>query len=82
MRIMRKDIYEYIQKKKTLKSYLREQPIWYRTLTRNPEKLNDFELSSMHYYKQTIPHKVEKFQNSVQMASMMVHMFQTMKNMD
>ncbi|WP_096154757.1 YlbE-like family protein [Bacillus sp. FJAT-45066] len=79
---MRKEVFDYIQKKKTLQNFIREQPIWYRKLSRNPEILQDFELASMYHYKQTIPHKVQKFQDSVQMASMMVHMFHTMKNMD
>ena len=79
---MRKDVYEYIQSKKTLQLFLRDQPIWYRKLGRNPNSISDMEIAAMHYYKQTLPHKVEKFQNSIQMASMMVHMFQTMKHMD
>ncbi|WP_100333751.1 YlbE-like family protein [Bacillus alkalisoli] len=79
---MRKEVFDYIQKKKTLQNFIREQPIWYRKLSRNPEILQDLELASMYHYKQTIPHKVQKFQDSVQMASMMVHMFHTMKNMD
>jgi hypothetical protein len=32
----------------------------------------------LHHYKKTIPHHVEKFSNGVQMASMMMSMFQAM----
>ncbi|MGY3714040.1 YlbE-like family protein [Sutcliffiella cohnii] len=79
---MRKEVYDYIQSKKILKQFIKEQPIWYRKLSRDPNSTAEMELAAMQYYKQTIPHKVEKFQNSVQMASMMVHMFQSMKHMD
>ncbi|MET3686281.1 hypothetical protein ABIC37_001792 [Priestia megaterium] len=77
---MRKDIYDYMQSRPKLNDFVREQPMWYRRLSRNPEELEKFELESKHYYKQTIPHKVEKFSNSIQMANMMFHMFQSMKN--
>jgi hypothetical protein len=56
--------------------------MWYRKLTRNPHALNDFELASLNYYKQTIPHKVEKFYNSVEMANMMLAMFQATRSGD
>jgi hypothetical protein len=77
---MRKNVYEYLQSKPKLIQFLREKPIWYRKLTRNPDDLEQFELASMHHFKQTIPHKVEKFTTSVEMANMMLHMYQAMKN--
>jgi YlbE-like protein len=36
------------------------------------------EIAALHYYKKTIPHQVEKFSSGVQMASMMMSMFQMM----
>ncbi|TYR82608.1 hypothetical protein FZC66_03160 [Priestia megaterium] len=77
---MRKNVYEYIQSKPKLNDFIREQPMWYRRLTRDPDQVEKFELASMQYYKQTIPDKVEKFSNSIQMANMMFHMFQSMKS--
>jgi hypothetical protein len=77
---MRKDVLEYIESQKDLKKFIREQPIWYRKLSRNPYDLRAVEIESLNYYKKTIPDQVNKFTNSVQMASMMFHMFQAMKN--
>ncbi|MDP4161551.1 MAG: YlbE-like family protein [Bacillota bacterium] len=77
---MRKEIQEYLESKKELKKFVREQPIWYRKLSRNPYELDSLETASLHYYKKTIPDQVEKFTNGVQMASMMFQMFQSMKN--
>lgn len=75
---MRSEIMEYIHSNNELKQFLREQPIWYRTLCRHPEELQRFEITSMHYFKRTIPHRMEKFTNGVQMASMMMNMVQAM----
>ncbi|MFE8703662.1 YlbE-like family protein [Cytobacillus sp. FJAT-54145] len=77
---MRKDVLEYIEQRPQLKQYIREQPIWYRRLSRSPNEIQTFEITSMHYYKKTIPHQVEKFSNGVQMASMMMSMFQAMNS--
>lgn len=79
---MRKDVLEYLERQKELKQFVREQPIWYRKLSRNPYDLQSLEIDSLHYHKKTIPHQVEKFSNSVQMASMMFNMFQAMKSQD
>ncbi|MDQ6596839.1 hypothetical protein E2K98_01500 [Bacillus salipaludis] len=77
---MRKDVLEYLGGQKEFKQFIREQPLWYRKLSRNPYDIQSLEIASLHYYKKTIPHQVEKFSNSVQMASMMLNMFQSMKN--
>ncbi|MEW9050346.1 MAG: YlbE-like family protein [Neobacillus sp.] len=76
---MRKDVLDYLNRQKELKKFIREQPIWYRKLSRNPYDLQKLEIESLHYYKKTIPHQIEKFSNNVQMASMMYYMFQSMK---
>lgn len=75
---MRQEIIDYLNQNADLQKFVREQPIWYRKLSRNPHDLQKLEISSLHYYKKTIPHQVEKFSQSVQMASMMMSMFQMM----
>lgn len=79
---MRKEIMGYIQQQPLLRNYLRENPQWYRRLARNPSELQSFEVSSLRYYKKTIPDQVEKISNGVQMASMMLGMLQAMKSGD
>lgn len=76
---MRLEIQRYINSKKDLKQFIREQPYWYRRLAREPNALEQFEITSMHYYKKTIPDHVERFSNGLQMASMMMGMLQSMK---
>lgn len=77
---MRQDIANYVSKNKQLQNFMREQPIWYRKLSRNPQDIQALEVAALNYYKNTIPHKVEKFSNGVQMASMMMGMFQAMNS--
>ncbi|MBB5323804.1 SMC interacting uncharacterized protein involved in chromosome segregation [Anoxybacillus tepidamans] len=77
---MRKEVVQYIESKKWLQKFIREQPRWYRTLARDPNKLQSFELAALQYYEQTIPHKVEKIANSLEMASLMLHMFKAMRD--
>lgn len=77
---MRKEMMEYIKSDPDLIRFLREQPIWYRKLGRNSNELQSFQISALHYFKKSIPHRVEKFSNGVQMASMMMSLFQAMNN--
>ncbi|MGP7818878.1 YlbE-like family protein [Niallia sp. 01092] len=77
---MRRSIKEYISQNQELQQFIREQPQWYRELNRNPNEWQSFEVASLQYYKKTIPHHVEKFSNGVQMASMMISMFQAMNS--
>ncbi|WP_141431306.1 YlbE-like family protein [Bacillus sp. 03113] len=79
---MRKEIYEYIVQRKDLRQFIREQPHWYRKLARNPGEIQFLEIAALHYHKKTIPDRVEKFSNGVQMASVMVNMFQAMNVKD
>jgi hypothetical protein len=77
---MRKDVMEFLADQKELRQFIREQPYWYRKLSRNPNDYQSLQIASINYYKKTIPHQVEKFSNSVQMASMMLNMFQAMNS--
>ncbi|MFY4773746.1 YlbE-like family protein [Metabacillus sp. RGM 3146] len=79
---MRKEIQEYIQSSPDLIKFMREQPQWYRKLARNPNDTKALNVAMMNHYQKTIPHKVAQFSNSIQMASMMLGMFQSMKQQD
>lgn len=75
---MRQEILEYIYSKEDVKRFIREQPYWYRKLSRDPTQLEKCEIASLNYFQKTIPHRVEKFANGLQMASVMMNMFQSM----
>ena len=78
---MRMEVAGYIFQQPLLRQYLRENPQWYRKLSRiRPDQ--QFEICAMHYFKRTIPDQIEKFSNGVQMASMLLGLFQAMNNHD
>ncbi|MFZ3588067.1 YlbE-like family protein [Bacillus sp. DJP31] len=79
---MRPEIMTIIRSKEEYKKYLREQPYWYRKLTREPTFISEIDLYSKEYFKRTIPHKVASFSENLQMASMMISMFQAMREND
>ncbi len=73
------EILDFIKADEDWSRYIRKQPYWYRKLTRNPEEKEAFELAAMQHFKKTIPDKVEKFKNQLAVASIMIDMFQYMK---
>lgn len=79
---MRNDVTQYLKTDKKIQQFIRENPRWYRNLTRNPRDLQSLQLSSQNYFQQTIPHKVEKFSNTLGLASMMLQMYQSMREGD
>ncbi|WP_044893881.1 YlbE-like family protein [Bacillus alveayuensis] len=79
---MRKEVQQYVQAKPILQKFIREQPRWYRQLARQPGDLQSFELAALHYYQQTIPHKVEKITSTLEMASFMLHILRSMRQND
>lgn len=74
---MRNEVMEVIRRSNEWKTFLREQPAWYRKLSRHPGELEQFQIAALHYYQKTIPQRVEKFANGLQMAQMMMHMMQS-----
>lgn len=78
--ILRQNIYAFIEENEDVRNYLRIQPIWYKRLMRNPQHLDQLETEAKYFFKKSIPHRVSKFSDGVQVASMMLHMFQAMNN--
>ncbi|WP_010282736.1 YlbE-like family protein [Bacillus timonensis] len=79
---MRQETYEYLKTKKHLHTFVRQNPIWYRKLSRHPRAFQILENEAKVYYKQTIPHKVQKLNQSLEMASFMLQMYQGMRQSD
>jgi hypothetical protein len=76
--LLRKEVVDYIHSKQDLKKFIRVQPAWYRILAKNPHYLDKFEAASINHHEKTVHHQVQKFSNGVNMASMMMQMFQAM----
>jgi hypothetical protein len=77
---MRRDVWQYVQANPMLRAFVREQPRWYRLLARHPHELSALQLAALRHYGQTIPDKVEKISQSLQMASLMWQMFKALRD--
>lgn len=77
---LRYDIIDYIYENEDYKMFLREHPLWYRKLTRDPYDTEPFELAALQFFKKTLPDRVEKLNNQLGFASFMMDMFKTMNS--
>ena len=75
---MRQDIYGWISTNEDYLKFLRLQPMWYRRLTRNPHEAEKMGTEAIYHFEKSIPHRVGKLSNGVQIANMMLGMLQTM----
>lgn len=48
---MRKEVQEYVFADEERRRFIREQPVWYRKLSRNPNDLSAFHLDMMNFMK-------------------------------
>jgi YlbE-like protein len=76
---MRKDVLDFLKSDEDYIKFIRQKPKWYRKLSRNPELIEEFRLASLEFFGKTIPQRVDKLQNQVQMASFMIDMFHVLK---
>nr|WP_153735962.1 YlbE-like family protein [Aquibacillus halophilus] len=63
-----------------LLKFIRLNPQWYRELTRNPSRIQDLEKEANVFYGRTVPQRIEKISNQVQMVSMLIQMAGAMKD--
>ncbi|MFA9557333.1 YlbE-like family protein [Evansella sp. AB-rgal1] len=71
---MRTEVYNYIRNEPELHRFLRYHPNWYRKLSRNPYMLKDMEKEAKVFYGKTYPQRIDRLQNSMNMAVMMLEM--------
>lgn len=72
--------YQYLRSNPELLRFVRFNPMWYRYLTRDPSRINEIEKEARKFYGKTIPQRLEKLSNHVQMASMLIQLAGNMKD--
>jgi hypothetical protein len=77
---MRRDVLEHLYANEDLIKFVREQPQWYRKLTRDPEDIEALEIAALQYFKKSIPDRVGQLYSNVQLASLMLEVFRSMNN--
>jgi len=77
---MNENVYNYLQANPDLLTFVRYNPIWYRYLSRDPDKMFELEKEAKIFYGKTFSKRLEKFSEHVHLATMLVQMSQAMKD--
>ncbi len=77
---MRREIQSYLQSRPDLTMFVRENPIWYRKLSRSPEKVFEIEQEAKVFYGRTFPQRIDRLNERIQLANMLLGMMNVMGN--
>ncbi|WP_085992495.1 YlbE-like family protein [Oceanobacillus senegalensis] len=77
---MEQSVYQYLYNRPDLVNFVRQHPIWYRYLTRDPNVLAEMEKEAKVFYGKTLPQKLERIGNNVQMLQMLIQFAGAMKD--
>lgn len=72
--------YQYVISRPQLAMFVRYNPVWYRYLSREPNRINEMEKEAEKFYGKTFPQRVEKINNQVQMIQMLIQFAGAMKD--
>lgn len=72
--------YQYLQKQPDLANFVRYNPIWYRYLSRDPQRVYELVDEAKSFYGKTFPQRLEKLNNQVQMVNMLIQFAESMKD--
>ncbi|WNF35580.1 YlbE-like family protein [Bacillaceae bacterium IKA-2] len=71
---MRQEIQLYLSQRRDVKQFVRNNPQWYRYLSRNPQSISELDEQVKYYYGKTFPQKLDRFQSNLNMAMMLFNM--------
>lgn len=77
---MNKEVYHYVRSRPDLTNFIRFNPIWYRYLSRDPARINEFEQEAKRFYGKTMPQRLEKINQNMQMVGMLLQFAEMMKD--
>ncbi|TSB46301.1 YlbE-like family protein [Alkalicoccobacillus porphyridii] len=71
---MRPDIIRLLNENHEFRAFIRQNPEWYRKLSRDPAAIQSLEKEANYFYGRTFPQRVEKMQSNIGLAMMMMEM--------
>lgn len=77
---MQTSTYQYLQQNPKLANFVRYNPMWYRYLSRDPDRVSELNKESKKFYGKTFPQQVEKVGNQVHMVNMLIQFAGAMKD--
>ncbi|MCF6136982.1 YlbE-like family protein [Pseudalkalibacillus berkeleyi] len=72
---MRREIIDYLDQRPDLKYMIREQPDWYRKLSRNPASIQELDEEAKTFYGQTFGQRIDKLSGQIESISRLVQLF-------
>lgn len=73
-------VYTHIRRDGEMLHFLRQHPIWYRTLARDPSSFEQFQQEVRIYYGKTVPQRIEKIKNQIEMVDLVIALSKAMKD--
>lgn len=77
---MDKTVYNYLQANPRLLTFIRHNPIWYRYLSREPQKMFELENEAKVFYGKTFNQRLEKINEHIQLITIIAQMSQAMRD--
>lgn len=77
---MNEYVYYYLYTNKPLLNFVRHHPIWYRYLSRDPERVHELEREAKIFYGQTFTQRLEKVNEHVQLVQMLAEISKLTKD--
>ena len=72
--------YQFLQKNPDTANFIRYHPVWYRYLSRDPQRVYELVDEAKVFYGKTLPQRLERFNNQVQMVNILIQFAETMKD--
>ncbi|TQS75673.1 hypothetical protein DX933_05210 [Ornithinibacillus gellani] len=73
-------VHAYLTVHPDLKTFVRHHPIWYRYLSRDPERMFELEKEAKVYFGKTIPQRMNKWNDRIHMLGMLFQFVEAMKD--
>lgn len=71
---------QYLKANPKLATFVRYNPVWYRYLSREPERIKEMEKEAKIFYDKTLPQQISTLNDRIQMISMLTEVAKAMKD--
>lgn len=72
--------YKYLTENPKLLRFVRYNPVWYRYLSRDPQRIRELPKEAKEFYGNTTSQRLETLNNQVQMVGMLIQLAEAMKD--
>ncbi|MDA3131037.1 YlbE-like family protein [Aliibacillus thermotolerans] len=69
------ELFHFLSSKREFHTFIRWHPEWYRTLNKHPEKMEEFVYAAQYFHGQTLPQRLKRWQNNLNMALLLLSLF-------